>query len=498
MWSAMGEEIADGSARPEDRERFAERCREGLVALQGLLARPGFGEGPDSMGVELEVGLIDARAQPAPVNHQVIETAAEPGLALELDRFNLEYNCPPQRLTGAPFSAIGDDLSAALGRIEAAAAVHGARPVAVGILPTLRAEHLGAGAMSDSPRYRALNAGLRGLRGGPFEIRIQGIESLDTTWDDVTLEGAATGLHVHLRVPPERFAATMNAAQMATGPVLAAAVNSPLLMGRVLWQETRIAVFGQAVDDRAPVTAAWLPSRASFGHGWVADALDPFSESVALHVPILPVLGDEDPLAVLRAGGVPSLDELRLHHGTVWRWNRTVLALGDDPHLRLEMRALPGGPSPRDMAANVAFMVGLTLSVAAEMGWMARSMPFDMARRNFYTAARQGLEAELLWPSPTAPSPRPAHAPDLVRRLIPRAADALAMAGVDRREAEALLEIVHARADRGATGASWQRRALAALERHLSRDEALARMTEEYLARCREGAPVAEWNLPGS
>ena len=136
----------------------------------------------------------------------------------------------------------------------------------------------------------------------------------------------------------------MNAAQMATGPVLAASVNSPLLMGRVLWQETRIALFGQAVDDRAPVTAAWLPSRASFGHGWVADALDPFSESVALHVPILPVLGDEDPLEVLRAGGVPSLDELRLHHGTVWRWNRTVLGVGDDPHLRLEMRALPGGP----------------------------------------------------------------------------------------------------------------------------------------------------------
>lgn len=493
----MGEEIPDGSARPEDRERFAERCREGLVALQGLLERPGFGEGPDSMGVELEVGLIDARAQPAPVNHQVIETAAEPDLELELDRFNLEYNCAPQRLSGAPFSAIADDLSGALGRIERAAAVHGARPVAVGILPTLRAEHLGAGAMSDSPRYRALNAGLRDLRGGPFEIRIQGAESLETTWDDVTLEGAATGLHIHLRVSPGRFAATLNAAQMATAPVLAAAVNSPLLMGRVLWHETRVALFGQAVDDRAPVTAAWLPSRASFGHGWVADALDPFTESVALHVPILPVLGDEDPLAVLRGGGVPSFDELRLHHGTVWRWNRTVLALGDDPHLRVEMRALPGGPSPRDMAANVAFMVGLTLSVAAEIGWMARSMPFDMARRNFYTAARQGLEAELLWPSPTAPSPRPAHAPDLVRRLIPRAADALVMAGVDRREAEGLLELVHARADHGATGASWQRRALAALERDLSRDEALARLTEEYVARCREGAPVAEWTLPG-
>ena len=142
-------------------------------------------------------------------------------------------------------------------------------------------------------------------------------------------------------------------------------------------------------------------------------------------------------------------------------------------------------------------MVGLTLSVASEIDWMARSMPFDMARRNFYTAARQGLEAELLWPSPTAPSPRPAYAPDLVRRLIPRAADALVMAGVDRGEAEGLLEVVHARVDAGATGSSWQRRALAALERHLSRDEALARMTEEYLARSRDGAPVAEWSLPG-
>ena len=493
----MGEEITDESFSARDRRRFAGRCRDGLAALAALVERPDFGAGPPSIGVELEIGLVDGAARPAPVNEAVQAAAADPHLDIELDRFNLELNSASVPLRGRPLDAIGDDLATRLERLTRAAAPLGARPITIGILPTLRAEDLGPAAMSDSARFRALGQGLLRLRGGPFAIRIDGPEPLETSWEDLTLEGAATGLHVHLRVPPSAFAAAFNAAQAAIAPALAAATNSPVLLEHLLWRETRVALFGQAVDDRAPVSEAWLPSRASFGHGWIGGPLEPFAESVALHVPLLPVVGDQDPLAAVAAGEVPGLDELRLHHGTVWRWNRAVIDPGDDPHLRIEMRALPAGPSLIDMRANVAFLVGLTMALAPQMDWMARSMPFEFARRNFYAAARDGLEAILLWPSSEAPSPRPWPAAELVGRLIPAARAGLTGCGVAAGEADALLGVLAARVRAGVTGADWQRRALASLEPGATRPEALAAMTEAYMEGCAGGAPVHEWGIPG-
>ncbi len=217
---------------------------------------------------------------------------------------------------------------------------------------------------------------------------------------------------------------------------------------------------------------------------------------MALHVPILASVDREDPLAALVGGGVPRLAELRLHHGTVWRWNRAVLAVGDDPHLRIEMRALPAGPTVRDMRANIALLVGLTLALAPQAGWMARSLPFALARRNFYEAARSGLDAVLLWPSPRAPSPRPWAAPDLVASLLPVARVGLVGCGADGDEADDLLGVIAARVAARATGSAWQRTALAALERRLPRPDALAALTEAYLERSARGAPVHEWTVP--
>lgn len=494
----MGQEIETETFPAQDRRRFAERCREGLSALGALLARPGFGAGAPSIGVELEIGLIDDAGLPAPVNDAVREAAGDPGLDLEIDRFNLELNSRSYALAGRPFTAALDDLSAGLGRLAAAARPLGARPVAIGILPTLRTDHLGPAALSDSARFRALGEGLLGLRGGPFAIRIDGPEPLDIAWEDLTLEGAATGLHVHLRVPPSAFAATFNAAQTAIAPILAAAVNSPILLEHLLWQETRVALFAQAVDDRAPVSEEWLPSRAAFGHGWIAGPLEPFAESVALHVPLLPVISGDDPMAAVAAGGVPGLDELRLHHGTVWRWNRAVIDPGDDPHLRIEMRALPAGPSLPDMRANVAYLVGLTMALAPQMEWMCRSMPFEFARRNFTAAARDGLDAVLLWPSSEAPSPRPWPAAELITRLAPAARAGLTACGVSAAEADELIGVVVDRVRSGMTGAGWQRAALAAFEAAgATRRRALAELTEAYLERSGSGVPVHEWDLPG-
>ncbi len=477
----MGEEIAVEDFTDDDHRRFGERCREGLEALSRLVAAPGFGDGPPSAGVEVEIGLVDKDCRPAFVNREVQQAANDPDLDVELDRFNLELNTPPVLLAGRPLTQIHDALAAGMERVTRAAATVGARPITIGILPTLRREDLGPHAMTDSPRFRALQAGLRALRGGPFEIGIDGDEPLLLDWDDITLEGAATGLHVHLRTPPGAFAAVFNAAQAAVAPVLAVSANSPILLEHLLWAETRIALFGQAIDDRAPIGAAWLPSRASFGHGWIASPVEPFAESVALHVPILPVVGEEAPLSALAEGRVPGLDELRLHHGTVWRWNRAVVDLGDDPHLRIEMRALPAGPTVTDMTANAAFLLGLTLALAPQMGWICRSFPFEFARRNFYTAARDGLDATLLWPSREAPSPRPYGAVELVRRLLPVARAGLTGMGVEEADADRWLEVIAERAESGLTGAAWQRRELARAGEGRERSAALAAMTEAYL-----------------
>ena len=491
----VGEEITSERFPPGDHHRFIERCREGLATLGRMLDRPGFGEGPASIGAELEIGLVDAAAQPAPVNADVLAAAGDRDVDLELDRFNLEINSAPVPLAGRPMEALGDDLAAGLADVARAAATAGARPVAVGILPTLRLSDLGPGGMSDSPRFRALSDGLLGLRGEPFHIDIDGDEPLRMEWDDITLEGAATGLHVHLRVPPAAFAAAFNAAQTAVAPVLAAASNSPLLLGHLLWHETRVALFGQAIDDRAPIGDAWLPSRASFGHGWIGGPLEPFAESVALHVPLLPTSATRTPprswpRATSRASTSCACTTGRSGAGT---GPSSIRA--DDPHLRIEMRALPAGPTLIDMRANIAFLVGLTIALAPQMDWMARSMPFEFARGNFYAAARDGLDAVLLWPSSEAPSPRPWPGPPSWSAASSRRRAPGSPGAASRRRGR--------RAARGARGAGARgdRRRLAAagarVPRARARRQALAAMTEAYMDRAADGAPVHEWDLPG-
>ena len=271
----------------------------------------------------------------------------------------------------------------------------------VGILPTLRAEDLQLAALSDAARYRALNNGLRRLRQEPFRIRIDGADPLELAADDVGLEGANTSFQVHLRVDPDRFADHFNAAQLATGPVLAVAGNSPTFLGHRLWEETRVALFKQAVDDRdAAGRSSRRVSRVAFGTGWIATgAMELLEESVRLHEPVLPVLGAERPLERLAAGRVPALDELRLHQSTVWRWNRAIYDPAGGGHLRIELRALPAGPTVVDMLANAAFLLGLTLALAPDADAWIRQVavpagpPQLLPRRPARPPGRAGLAA---------------------------------------------------------------------------------------------------------
>ncbi|GHG68632.1 glutamate--cysteine ligase [Comamonas sp. JC664] len=493
----MGTAIHQEEFLPEDHARFSQRLVESLEALRALLSRPGFGAGRPTVGAELEVYLVDALGFPLPVNRQVLARTEDPRVTLELDAFNMEVNLRPGPLAGRPFTALRKEIESALAAVRKGAATQGARVAVIGILPTLREADLGSGALTAEPRYRAMSNAIRQRRAAPFQVAIRGEEeALNLTWNDVTLEGANTSLQYHLRVTPGDFARMYNAAQLATAPVLAVAGNSPLFLGRKLWDETRVALFRQAVDDRGePGEGGFQPhARVSFGHGWVREsAYELFAESVALHPPMLPVTGDESPRERVAAGEVPGLEELRLHQGTVWTWNRAIYDPKEGGHLRIEFRALPAGPTAVDMAANGAFLLGLTLAFAERVDALLPALPFLHAYGNFIRAARQGLDAEMLWPADAAPSPKPVRVTELVSRLLPEARRGLVDAGVDAEEADSLLGIIEQRVAARQTGAVWQRRMLARLEAQMPRQDALAAMLERYLHHAESGEPVHRW-----
>ncbi|WP_309888864.1 glutamate--cysteine ligase [Archangium sp.] len=494
----MGLQIVRETFEPEEYERFSKRLAESLDVLREVLARPGFGVGPRTIGAELEMFLVDSAGFPLPINRQVLGQTMDPRVTVEIDRFNLECNLRPTPLAGRPFSAMRAEFESALAEVRRAAATQGARVAVTGILPTLREADLGTSALTAMPRYRALSTSIRRQRQDtPFRILIKGEDALTLEWDDVSLEGANTSLQYHLRVDPVDFARMYNAAQLATAPVLAVSSNSPFLLGRRLWDETRVALFRQAVDDRGePEPGVPQHGRVTFGHGWVREGpLELFAEAVALHAPLLPVLSPESPRARMAEGGLPKLDELRLHQGTVWSWNRAIYDPSAGGHVRIELRALPAGPTVVDMLANGALLLGLTLGLSEQVESLLPGLPFMCARGNFLRAAKEGLDAVLLWPERHAPSPRPIPAVELVERLLPVAREGLVKAGVESEEADAMLSVVEARLRARTTGARWQRKMLARLEAQLPRLDALGALLERYMAHAASGRPVHEWPL---
>lgn len=492
----MGLEIEQDEFGEEDFRRFSEKLGACKEALAEVLARAGFGCGETTIGAELECNLVDEAGRPAMVNRAVLAGMHDDRVTLEVDRFNMEINAKPFPLAGAPFAATSRELTNALEAIRRAARAHGAEPVTIGILPTLREEDLTSSALTEGHRYRALSSGLRRLRGEPFPLHIHGEDALDLRADDVAYEGANTSLQVHLRTNPAEFAATYNAAQIATAITLAISGNSPLFLGRRLWEETRIALFRQSVDDRVSASDNdWRPARVSFGHGWVREgALELFREAVHLHEPLLPVSTEEDPLAVVRAGGIPRLAELRLHHGTIWRWNRAIYDDSAGGHLRIEMRALPAGPTVKDMIANAAFLLGLTLGLRRSADDLVTRITFGHVRRNFYEAARRGLDAELLWPWGEGPSPKLLRANDLALHLLPLAREGLVRERVSSDDADSALGIIHARLASGSTGARWQRCTFARLlQSGLDANEASRSLVVRYRELSESGEPVHTW-----
>jgi len=493
----MGKRIDRDAFDEPDYTWFQERLQQCLLALGELLERPGFGVGPATVGAELELFLVDREARPLLQNQAVRAAAADPRITFELDRFNLELNASPTLLAGNPFTALGDELTLLLGRVADAAGTHSGRPALIGVLPTLRWTDLHPGVITDVPRYRALNTSLRHLRQGSFRIRIAGVDPLELASEDVAVEGANTSFQVHLRVNPADFTRTYNAVQLATAPVLAVAGNSPIFLGHQLWEETRIALFKQSIDERDGRGPRRRLARVAFGTGWLRGGpVTLFGESVRLHQPLLPVRGGGAPVDGGNGASASPLDELRLHQGTVWRWNRAIYDAASGGHLRIEMRTLPAGPTVIDMLANAAFLIGLSLWLAEQDSRWTHQLSFERAEHNFYRAAQHGLATALSWPFGHSGQVRTVPAAQLVPELLPPARDGLVHAGVAAAEADRLLSVISARVSAGQTGAVWQRRTLAAAGQRLAREPAVAAMFERYLQCAATEQPVHTWPVP--
>lgn len=491
----MGRSVGRVGSSSRTLQRFQQSLAEDLDALGRLLARPGFGEGPSTFGAELELYIVNAQGRPLGCNRELQRALADPGVTLELNRYNLEYNLTPVPTAGHPFSACERQILSALERLNGVAAGRQARVLPIGILPTLKRRDFGPRHMTDSRRYHCLTERLVALRGQQFRIRINGEEPLELRSRDLTLEGANTSLQLHYRVAPADYARTFNAIQLATPVALAIACNSPFMLGRRLWQETRIPLFKHAVDGCSrDLRDSHLPSRVDLGNGWVRQgAHELFAESVYLHPPLLPVCRRESPLQQVARGETPELSALRLHQGTVWPWNRAIYDPQEGGHLRIELRALPAGPSACDMMANAAFLLGVAEGLAPQMERLMAALPYQTLVYNFYHAAREGRRARLFWPGTRGGGLEELNAADLARRLLPTAAEGLARIGIHRQEREHYLGVIAQRLEAATSGADWQLRQFARLCRVEKRHLALSQMVRGYMANSEANRPVALW-----
>jgi hypothetical protein len=476
----MGQDIRQAHFRQCDFARFAQSLAAETEHLRALHDTGGLSAAGPVAGLELEAWLIDREGRPAPRNDEFLARLDCPDVVTELGRFNVELNVPPRSAAGQGLAQLGEDLAALWARCRAAAASLGLQVVAVGILPSLRDADLGLAHLSDRARYRALNEQVQRQRHGrPVDLRIDGPDGsgLHSTHRDVMLEAAATSFQVHLQMPVAEMVRVFNAAVVASAPLVAACANSPLLFGRRLWMETRIPLFEQALGvGTRPGGDEDALARVDFGAGYVGWSLmELFRENLQRYDPLLP-LALPEPAA--------RMPHLRLHNGTVWRWNRPVLGFDADgtPHLRLEHRPLPAGPSLADAMANLTVTLGLITGLARLPQPPEAGLPFAQARANFHAAARDGLGAMLHWPGRA-----PCTARALWPALLTVAADGLTALGVAPTWARDALALFETRVRWGRTGAAWQ---LQALDR-LGGDT--ARLTLAYAARQAGGEPVHRW-----
>jgi len=478
------------STLPDDAQRrnFVRSMLEDVRALERMIDEGWIEKGVRRIGAEQEMFLVDRTLQPANKAIELLEDLPPSHFVTELAQFNLEANLTPLPLSGTSFSEMETELLRLLALAREVGARKGTQIVLCGILPTLDKSHLGLESLTPIPRYKQLNRIMTEQRGGKFQALIKGLDELQTVHDNVMLEACNTSFQLHYQADAQEFARLYNLAQVVVAPLLAAGPNSPVLLKHRLWHETRVALFQQSLDTRAEhKVERGVRQRVSFGDRWVKGSiLEIFRDDIARFRSLITAASDESPLEMLDRGEVPPLKALRLHNGTVYRWNRPCYGITDGkPHLRIECRVLPAGPTVRDEVANAAFFYGLMIALDTEYGDVSLRMPFDDAKANFVAAARYGLHARFRWLDGKS------YGADelILKLLLPAARKGLLARGVDKTDVDTYLGVLEARVQSGRTGAQWAFDSLAAMGEG-------TRIADRYRALTASMAKYQESNLP--
>lgn len=476
----MGQEIKVTHFSDADFQRFRERLLDETMQLRAFAQTGGFADSRFVAGFELEAWLLDHNGLPNPVNESYLRTLNDPLVVPELSRFNVELNAPPIEIGAGVLYAMEASLNATWGRCQDVAHGMDATLAMTGILPTIRESDLSLENISAMKRYDALNAQVVEQRKGePIHVDIQGRDHLQTQRPDVMLEAATTSFQLHLQVPFEQASDYFNASLQTCAPLLATGVNSPLFLGHRLWQETRVPLFEQSVEVGGyGGLADETIRRVTFGRSYAGDSLLELFEHNLEHYPVMLPVKLDDP--------ADRFPHLRLHNGAIWRWVRPLIGFDDvgQAHMRLEQRVLPSGPTVLDMMANAAFYYGLVHALVTR-GEALNALDFSVTRNNFYAAARQGLEAELVWHG----GRRQTAQRLILDTCLPLAHQGLQAFGLSGAEIDRYLEVVEARTRSGQTGSQWQLKQLEAVKGDMHR------MMNDYLENQRSGAPVHEWPI---
>ena len=490
----MGEHNVEQHVDEKKAQAFMKALLEDLRALAFMLEEGRVESGITRIGAEQEMFLIDRYLRPAPVSLEVLKHANDPRLTTEIARFNLEANLTPLNLESNCFSRMATELQELIDLARNSAATQEADVLLSGILPTLQKSDLTLDNLTPIARYHGLDRGVIAMRGGPLSIHIKGLDELYLTHDNIMMESCNTSFQVHFQSNGKEFANHYNVAQAITAPVLAVAVNSPLLFGQRLWQETRVALFQHSTDERSrPQLARNQPTRVSFGDRWLVNSIvELFHDQITRFRPIMITEPDENPFEVLARGETPLLSALRMHNGTVWRWNRACYGVTEGvPHVRIENRALPSGPTVVDEIANAAFFIGLMAALPQAYGDITKRMAFDDAKMNFFRAARHGLDAQFNWIDGQSHSASSL----ILDHLLPLARQGLHSSNVASADIDRYLGVIEERARTRQTGAGWIMKSLAAMEGSVSKDACQRKLTSAILANQKQGQPIHCWPI---
>jgi len=489
----MGEQNVEQQSDEATRRAFMKALLNEVRAMEEMHARGLFENDIRRIGAEQEMFLVDRAYRPAMTSMQLLEQLEDPRFTHELGLFNLEANLSPQVLGGACLRRLEEETEEILALAREHAERVDSRVALVGILPTLTREHLTLDAMVPTARYFALNEALRNLRGSAFRFAIKGIDQLNFQHDNLMLEACNTSYQVHFQVGSDEFAKLYNVAQVVTGPLLAACVNSPVLLGKRLWHESRIAVFENSIDARSEALAArGLQPRVHFGDHWIEESvIEIFKEDIARFRVILTTEFEDDPIGMVRRGEIPRLNALRLHNGTVYRWNRACYGISDNgrPHLRIENRVIPSGPTVIDEVANAAFFFGMMSRLSHRIDDIRDHFHFADVKSNFLSAARDGLRAQQVW---FDQEQKPAQEL-ILTELLPLAERGLREAGIDEADIERYLGVIERRVASRRTGARWQLDSLENMKGSGSLHERMRALVASMVEQQEDGKPIAEW-----